>query len=90
MRRSRINNYLSKKYNRRHKTLTKKNNYRVKLEPCEIINVHGEKVILPTSFPGNLYVHIFLNPDRHYPIESFNNDYFGKLYRKYRIKCYGK
>ena len=81
MRRSRINNYLTKKYNRRHKMLSKKNN-RSKLEPCEIINAHGEKVILPTSFPGNLYVHIFLNPDRHYPIESFNNDYFIKLYKK--------
>lgn len=93
-RQKRINNYLSKKYKkrgyRRTKLKNKNKNKKKVLPPCNIINVHGEKITLPYSYPGIMWVHIFLNPDRHYPMESFSSDYFLKLYKKARVKCYGK
>lgn len=91
MRKSRINSYLNRKYKHSKKKRTNsKNKAKASIKPCNIINVHGEKLVLPTSYPGNLYTHIFLNPDRHQPMEAFSDDYLRKLYKKYRVKCYGK
>ena len=91
-RKNRINHYLSDKYNsKKEKIIEKKRNIlREKKVACEIINVHGEKIILPTTYPGKLYVHIHLNPDRHLPIDTFSDEDFLKIYKFHRIRCYGK
>ena len=91
-RNDKINKYLSNKYSKSKKNVKNKYNTLKKQQQkeCYIINVHNEKVVLPKKYPGKLYMHIFFNPDRHYPIDAFEDNYFNDLYKKYRIKCYGK
>lgn len=58
-------------------------------KPCTIINSHDEKILVPKSYPGDEWVHVNLMPDRHLPIDSFQEDQLKDKYNFYRRVCYG-
>jgi hypothetical protein len=58
-------------------------------KPCTIINSHDEKILVPKSYPGDEWVHANLMPDRHLPIDSFQEDQLKDKYNFYRRVCYG-
>ena len=56
---------------------------------CSIINVHDEDILLPKTYPGDLWVHNNLEHQRDKPLEYFTSDHLKEVYRKHRNICYG-
>ena len=54
---------------------------------CKVMNIDNELVNLPSTYPGNEWVHSHLVAQRDRPVESFDNDELKMEYNKYRQMC---
>jgi hypothetical protein len=70
----------------KRKTKTADNNSK---DVCKIITAHNEIIVFPSKYPGDMWVHNYLEKEHHKPIEYFSGEYLKSIYNKYRRICYG-